>query len=53
VSGSLEISSVEVVENVVSLEGTGGNIDWPLRLIDAPILNDAGNEDPLSVLGRF
>ena len=52
-SGSLEISSVAVVENVVSLEGNGGTIDWPLRLIDAPILNEAGNEDPMSVLGRF
>jgi len=53
VSGSLEISSVDVIDNVVSLEGTGGDIEWPLRLVDAPILNEAGNEDPLSVLGRF
>lgn len=51
--GSLEVSSVAVVENVVSLIGTGGEIDWPLRLIDAPILNDLGEEDPVSVLVRF
>ena len=51
--GSLEVSSVEVVENVVSLEGNGGLMNWPLRLIDAPILNEAGNEDPMSVLARF
>ena len=53
VVGSLEISSVAVVENVVSLEGNGGEIDWPLRLIDAPILNEAGEEDPVSVLTRL
>ena len=53
VVGSLEISNVGVVENVVSLEGSGGDIEWPLRLIDAPILNDLGEEDPMSVLVRF
>ena len=51
--GSLEVSSVAVVENVVSLEGIGGDIVWPLLLIDAPILNDLGEEDPVSVLVRF
>jgi hypothetical protein len=53
VVGNLEISSVGVVDNVVSLEGSGGDIEWPLRLIDAPILNDLGEEDPMSVLARF
>lgn len=53
VVGNLEISSVGVVDNVVSLEGSGGDIEWPLRLIDAPILNDLGEEDPMSVLVRF
>jgi hypothetical protein len=53
VIGSLEIFSVAVVDNVVSLEGSGGDIEWPLRLIDAPILNNVGEEDPMSVLARF
>tara|TARA_R110000868_G_scaffold167031_2_gene401323 strand:- start:328 stop:582 length:255 start_codon:yes stop_codon:yes gene_type:complete len=53
VSSGLEVLSVAVVENVVSLKGNGGTIDWPLRLIDAPILNDLGEEDPVFVLTRL
>jgi len=53
VVASFEIVNVSVFENVVSLEGNGGNIQWPLQLIDAPILNDLGIEDPTFVLPRL
>ena len=42
--GSITITDVDVHGPVVEFTGTGGTVDWPLRLINAPIgvLDPAG-----------
>lgn len=42
VYGDITVTSMELMLPVIQFEGTGGLLDWPLRLVNAPL----GVQDP-------